>query len=159
MNAPETLAPSHAWLADTHDVVNVATELADFDMYRQDRALVEAVHREGAGWADAALAEFGRLTGSAEVRVAGRTIDVTFGGVGALTDSRLRYRGLTKVGETMIPCELTVIGPDAWMRRPDGSTSGIARRSACSDDRRCAIAARNCRAARHTGSPASPRAR
>ena len=66
MNAPELLNPSSAYLADTHELINLGTELVDFDMYGQDRALVEAVRREGADWADAALGDFGRLTGSAE---------------------------------------------------------------------------------------------
>jgi putative acyl-CoA dehydrogenase len=66
MNAPESLSRARAALADTHDVINVGRELADYDMYRQDTALVEAVQREGAGWADAALGEFGRLAGSAD---------------------------------------------------------------------------------------------
>ena len=70
MNAPvDPAAPrtaAHRYLAETHDVVNVGSELAGYDMYRQDPALVEAVHREGAEWADSALGEFGRLTGSAD---------------------------------------------------------------------------------------------
>jgi putative acyl-CoA dehydrogenase len=66
MNAPETLSHESLALAETHEVVNVGRELVDYDMYRQDAALVEAVQREGAGWADAALGEFGRLTGSAD---------------------------------------------------------------------------------------------
>jgi putative acyl-CoA dehydrogenase len=67
MNAPDTLSHDRLALAETHEVVNVGRELVDFDMYRQDAALVEAVRREGAGWADAALGDFGRLAGSAEV--------------------------------------------------------------------------------------------
>jgi len=66
MNAPDTLSRDRLLLADTHEVINVGRELVDYDMYRQDAALVEAVHREGAAWADAALGNFGRLTGSAE---------------------------------------------------------------------------------------------
>ncbi|MCL1961489.1 MAG: isovaleryl-CoA dehydrogenase [Desulfovibrionaceae bacterium] len=66
MNAPDLITPRHAWLADTHELINLGSELADYDMYRQDAALVEAVHREGAAWADAALGEFGRLTGSSD---------------------------------------------------------------------------------------------
>jgi putative acyl-CoA dehydrogenase len=73
MNAPDLLptdtAPSglaSPYLADTHEVANIGHELADYDMYRQDAALVEAVRREGAGWADAALGSFGRLAGSAD---------------------------------------------------------------------------------------------
>ena len=66
MNAPDTLRHADLTLADTHEVHNVGSELLDYDMYRQDAALVEAVQREGAGWADAALGEFGRLAGSAD---------------------------------------------------------------------------------------------
>ena len=66
MNAPDTLRHADLTMADTHEVQNVGSELLDYDMYRQDAALVEAVQREGAGWADAALGEFGRLAGSAD---------------------------------------------------------------------------------------------
>ncbi len=66
MNAPDSLSPERLALAETHEVVNVGRELADVDLYRQDAALVEAVQREGAAWADEALAAFGKLTGSAE---------------------------------------------------------------------------------------------
>ncbi len=66
MNAPETLRPARAYLADTHEPENLGTELVDYDLYGQDAALVEAVKREGAGWADAELAGFGRFAGSAE---------------------------------------------------------------------------------------------
>ncbi len=66
MNAPENWNPDRVYLADTHEVSNIGRELVDYDMYREDRALVEAVHREGGGWADTALGEFGRLAGSAE---------------------------------------------------------------------------------------------
>lgn len=66
MDAAAPLSPADTALAETHQVHNVGRELVDFDMYRQDTALVEAVHREGAAWADGALGDFGRLTGSAE---------------------------------------------------------------------------------------------
>ena len=66
MNAPEHFGLQDPYLAETHEPINLGSELVDYDMYRQDRALVEAVHREGAAWADTALAEFGRLAGSAE---------------------------------------------------------------------------------------------
>ena len=58
-------SPDRTYLAETHEVVNVGSELTDYDMYSRDVALVEAVHREGAAWADADLTDFGRLTGSA----------------------------------------------------------------------------------------------
>ncbi|OIQ89500.1 putative acyl-CoA dehydrogenase AidB [mine drainage metagenome] len=63
MEAP---APQARWLAETHEVFNVGSELAGYDLYRSDQALVDAVHREGAGWADAELAAFGRMAGAAD---------------------------------------------------------------------------------------------
>lgn len=66
MNAPETIARESLYLAETHEVINVARELGDYNMFTQDAALGEAVRREGAGWACDGLAAFGRLTGSAE---------------------------------------------------------------------------------------------
>ncbi|MCW5637691.1 MAG: DNA alkylation response protein, partial [Rubrivivax sp.] len=66
MNAPEPIARDALFLADTHEVVNVSHELVDYNAYLQDAALREAVQREGAGWAEAALTGFGRLTGSAD---------------------------------------------------------------------------------------------
>ena len=64
MSGPET--KDTRFLADTHEVVNVSRELTDYNLYRQDAALQEAVRREGAGWDDDALAAFGKLTGSAD---------------------------------------------------------------------------------------------
>jgi len=66
MNAPDPLASLAPALADTHQVFNVSRELVDFNAFECDPALVEAVEREGAGWARAELSEFGRLTGSAD---------------------------------------------------------------------------------------------
>ena len=66
MNAPERMPKDALFLADTHEVINVSRDLVDYNAYEQDRALQEAVHREGAGWAHDALAKFGRLTGSAD---------------------------------------------------------------------------------------------
>ncbi len=54
------------YLAETHEVFNVGRALVDYNMYRQDIALVEAVHREGAAWADEALHAFGSMVGSAD---------------------------------------------------------------------------------------------
>ena len=65
MNAPETVSKDTQFLADTHEVVNVSTELVDYNPYLQDAALQEAVKREGAAWAHDDLAAFGKLTGSA----------------------------------------------------------------------------------------------
>ncbi len=66
MNAPDTLPLAASFPADTHEVINVSRELADYNAYTEDRALVEAVQREGASWAQAALTTFGQLTGSAD---------------------------------------------------------------------------------------------
>ena len=66
-HAPAASAvPPDTWLAQTHEVVNVSRELVDYNMYLQDVALQEAVLREGAGWAQASLTQFGALTGSAD---------------------------------------------------------------------------------------------
>ncbi|HLI23559.1 MAG TPA: acyl-CoA dehydrogenase family protein, partial [Acidimicrobiales bacterium] len=51
---------------DTHQVFNQSPPLEGYDVYGADAALVEAVRREGAGWADAALHRLGGRAGSAE---------------------------------------------------------------------------------------------
>jgi len=66
MNAPESMSKPALFLAETHDVVNVARELADYNPYLEDAALQEAVRREGAAAAHESLAAFGRMTGAAE---------------------------------------------------------------------------------------------
>jgi putative acyl-CoA dehydrogenase len=60
------LRPPDRCLAATHEVVNQPTELADYNLYACDRALREAVAREGAGVFEPQLLEFGRHIGSAE---------------------------------------------------------------------------------------------
>jgi putative acyl-CoA dehydrogenase len=50
----------------THEVLNQPPPLVDYDLFTTDRALVEAVRREGAAWAEAELAVFGRRLGSRE---------------------------------------------------------------------------------------------
>ncbi|HEY4251866.1 MAG TPA: isovaleryl-CoA dehydrogenase [Roseomonas sp.] len=49
----------------THAVGNQPPPLADLDLFSSDRALSEAVAREGAAWAQSDLAGFGRRLGSA----------------------------------------------------------------------------------------------
>jgi putative acyl-CoA dehydrogenase len=66
MNAPGALPKVTSFLADTHEVVNVSRELVDYNLYLQDAALQEAVHREGAAWAHADLTAFGNRAGSAD---------------------------------------------------------------------------------------------
>jgi putative acyl-CoA dehydrogenase len=50
----------------THEVMNQPPPLVDYDLFTSDRALQEAVRREGADWAAPSLARFGRSLGSAE---------------------------------------------------------------------------------------------
>jgi putative acyl-CoA dehydrogenase len=59
------LTASVGHLAETHIVENQPPALRDTNLYLQDRALQEAVAREGAAWAEADLQAFGQLTGSA----------------------------------------------------------------------------------------------
>ena len=66
MNHRLNPAPNALYLADTHELTNLSTELCDYNMYTQDAALREAVQREGAPWADTELSAFGRMTGSAD---------------------------------------------------------------------------------------------
>ncbi len=54
------------YLAETHEVLNQAPILTDYNIYQQDRALVEAVEREGSGRAEGALSAFGAKAGSSE---------------------------------------------------------------------------------------------
>lgn len=51
----------------THEVTNQASPLVDYNLYETDAALVEAVEREGGGWAAAELRAFGAKLGSQEV--------------------------------------------------------------------------------------------
>ncbi len=48
------------------EVLNQPPPLADYNLFATDRALREAVAREGAGWACAQLEAYGRIAGSAE---------------------------------------------------------------------------------------------
>ena len=66
MNARIETLPSAQYLADTHEVSNLSSELWDYNMYTGDAALRESVQREGGAWADSELADFGKLTGSAD---------------------------------------------------------------------------------------------
>jgi putative acyl-CoA dehydrogenase len=53
----------HAALWQTHEVFNQAPPLEGLDLYSSNVALVEAVHREGAGWIHERAAQLGRLVG------------------------------------------------------------------------------------------------
>jgi putative acyl-CoA dehydrogenase len=66
MNTTPVNTSSQMYLAKTHEVVNVSRELADYNLYTQDAALVEAVRREGAAWAHDDLSSFGAFVGRGE---------------------------------------------------------------------------------------------
>ena len=53
-------------MAYTHTVENQPPVLENYNPFSEDRALVEALHREGASWAQARLVKFGATTGSSE---------------------------------------------------------------------------------------------
>jgi putative acyl-CoA dehydrogenase len=50
----------------THDVLNQAPALVDYNLFTSDRVLMDALDREGAGWALAQATDFGRLVGTEE---------------------------------------------------------------------------------------------
>ena len=66
MTAQQTTAERASALADTHVVENVSRELENYNLYTQDRALQDAVVREGADWADESLVAFGHAVGQAD---------------------------------------------------------------------------------------------
>jgi putative acyl-CoA dehydrogenase len=51
----------------THDVLNQPSPLQNYNPFEVDRALVDGVRREGAGWAEPALSTLGARVGSEEV--------------------------------------------------------------------------------------------
>ena len=57
----------------THEVTNQPPPLGDYNLYASDPALREALHREGAGWAEAALSDLAATAGSERVRELGHT--------------------------------------------------------------------------------------
>jgi putative acyl-CoA dehydrogenase len=57
--------------ARTHDVVNQAPPLADYNAFTANRPLVEAVRREGADWAEERIGIAGELGGSARIQELG----------------------------------------------------------------------------------------
>jgi putative acyl-CoA dehydrogenase len=58
--------------ARTHEVSNQASALAGYNVFEADRPLVEAVRREGAGWAEGRISAIGELAGSERVIELGR---------------------------------------------------------------------------------------
>jgi putative acyl-CoA dehydrogenase len=55
-------------LADTQETSNQAPPLTGHNLYLTDATLVEAIHREGGGWADGQLREVGKLMGGEEAQ-------------------------------------------------------------------------------------------
>ncbi len=66
MNTDLDLTGGTTCMAETHEVVNQSTELADYNLFEADTALRETVEREGAGWAIESLRDFGARVGTAE---------------------------------------------------------------------------------------------
>ncbi len=56
---------------DTHEVTNQPPPLVDCNLYDSDPVLSEALHREGAGWAEDKLRAFGSVLGSERVLALG----------------------------------------------------------------------------------------
>lgn len=59
----------------THQVLNQVAALPDYNAFTSDRALSEAVAREGAGWAQDRLRAFGSVVGSERVRALAEQAD------------------------------------------------------------------------------------
>jgi putative acyl-CoA dehydrogenase len=54
--------------AQTHDVLNQAPPLANYNLYLGDATLSDAIHREGADWAEAQLSVLGQFLGTDEAQ-------------------------------------------------------------------------------------------
>ena len=52
--------------SETHEIFNQAPPLEDYNVFESDRPLVEALHREGAGWAEERAERLGEICGSAQ---------------------------------------------------------------------------------------------
>src|SRR6185437_13498339 len=55
--------------APTHEVLNQAPPLVGYNAFEEDRALVEAVEREGAGWARERAREIGEFAGGEAIEL------------------------------------------------------------------------------------------
>lgn len=63
------MKPLHSpGLTDTQETFNQAPELTGHNLYLTDTTLVDAVHREDAGWADGQLRKAGQLLGTEEAQ-------------------------------------------------------------------------------------------
>jgi putative acyl-CoA dehydrogenase len=59
--------PELEFVAETHRVENQPPALQDYNLYLSDLALREAVRREGAGWAEESLTDYGQFCGRPEI--------------------------------------------------------------------------------------------
>ncbi len=57
---------------DTHEVLNQPPPLADYNVFETDKCLVEALEREGAGWARDRLSALGRRAGAHDTQALAR---------------------------------------------------------------------------------------
>jgi putative acyl-CoA dehydrogenase len=69
------LEPSRTGIPSTHDVLNQPPPLEGYNLYLEDRPLVEAVHREGAEWAESRITALGEVLGGEPLEW-GRLADV-----------------------------------------------------------------------------------
>ena len=61
----------------THEVLNQPPPLAGYDLYDADPVLAEALHREGAGWAEERVRALGVLAGTPEAIAWGEAADAS----------------------------------------------------------------------------------
>ena len=66
MNA-KTQQQHNPFLDQTHEVFNQPPALENYNLFHQDRALQEAIRREGAEWAQQELGVYGAITGRSDV--------------------------------------------------------------------------------------------
>lgn len=62
-----TTAPKSLMLDETHSVTNQPRPLQDYNLYRADRALMDAVQRGDAAWAEDGISDHGAWAGRADV--------------------------------------------------------------------------------------------
>ncbi len=66
------VSPIGAGRGDTHDVNNTPPVLAGYNAYDADPALQDALHREGAGWAEGRARALGALAGDLDIQTKAR---------------------------------------------------------------------------------------
>jgi putative acyl-CoA dehydrogenase len=65
--APMAISERTTGTSATHEVTNQPPPLEDYNVFESDRALVEGLRREGAGWAEQRTSEIGALAGSSRL--------------------------------------------------------------------------------------------